>query len=53
MRILVGHEDQPAGSAMKITVPSHFAGPIPHAHDELDEAIYLRAHRRLQVMRQH
>jgi quercetin dioxygenase-like cupin family protein len=26
---------------MQITVPAHFAGPIPHAHDELDEAIYV------------
>ncbi len=51
MRILAGHEDQPAGSAAtEITIPSHFAGPLPPAHDELDEAIYLHAYRRLQVI---
>ena len=42
IRILAGHEDEPARfAAMQITVPAHFAGPIPHAHDEFDEAIYI------------
>ena len=26
---------------MELTVPPHFAGPIPHAHNEFDEAIYV------------
>jgi hypothetical protein len=25
---------------MEIIIPAHFAGPIPHAHDGFDEAIY-------------
>ncbi len=30
---------------MQLAVPAHFAGPIPHAHDAFDEAIYvLRGH---------
>src|SRR5215471_20978052 len=42
MSILAGHEGQPAGfAAMEITIPAHFAGPIPHAHDEFDEALYV------------
>jgi len=42
MHILAGHEGQPAGfAAMEITIPAHFAGPIPHAHDDFDEAIYV------------
>jgi quercetin dioxygenase-like cupin family protein len=42
MHILAGHGAQPPGfAAMEITVPAHFAGPIPHAHDEFDEAIYV------------
>lgn len=32
---------------MEITVPPHFAGPIPHAHDEFDEAIYVLSGRLL------
>ncbi len=49
MHILAGHEGQPAGfAAMEITVPPHFAGPLPHAHDEFDEGIYVLAGR-LQV----
>jgi hypothetical protein len=32
----------PAGfAAMQITIPAHVAGPIPHAHDAFDEAIYV------------
>ena len=34
---------------MELTVPRHFAGPIPHAHDEFDEAIYVLGGR-LQVL---
>ena len=26
---------------MEVTIPAHFAGPVPHAHDEFDEAIYV------------
>ena len=48
MHILVGHGDQPPGfAAMEITVPPHFAGPIPHAHDDFDEAIYVLSGRLL------
>lgn len=42
MHVLAGHEDTPAGfAAMELTVPPRFAGPIPHAHDSFDEAIYV------------
>jgi quercetin dioxygenase-like cupin family protein len=48
MHILAGHGDQPSGfAAMELTVPPHFAGPIPHAHDEFDEAIYVLSGRLL------
>jgi quercetin dioxygenase-like cupin family protein len=48
MHILAGHEGQPPGfAAMEITVPARFAGPIPHAHDEFDEAIYVLSGRLL------
>jgi uncharacterized RmlC-like cupin family protein len=47
MHVLVGHGGQPPGfAAMGITVPPHFAGPIRHAHDDLDEAIYVLSGRR-------
>lgn len=40
MHILAGQRGQPSGfAAMELTIPAHFAGPIPHAHDEFDEAI--------------
>jgi mannose-6-phosphate isomerase-like protein (cupin superfamily) len=40
--ILAGHGGLPPGfAAMELTIPGHFAGPIPHAHDEFDEAIYV------------
>lgn len=49
VHILAGHEDRPAGfAAMQLTVPAQFAGPIPHAHDDFDEAIYV-LHGRLLV----
>ena len=42
MHILAGHDNQPAGfAAMEITIPAGFAGPVPHAHDEFDEAIFV------------
>ena len=48
MHILAGHGGQPPGfAAMEITIPPHFAGPIPHAHDEFDEAIYVLSGRPL------
>src|SRR2546430_12370585 len=40
MPILAGQDGLPPGfAAMELTVPPRFAGPIPHAHDEFDEAI--------------
>ena len=40
MHILAGQDGLPPGfAAMELTVPPRFAGPIPHAHDEFDEAI--------------
>ena len=48
VHILAGHGGQPPGfAAMEITIPAHFAGPIPHAHDEFDEAIYVLSGRLL------
>ena len=50
MHILAGHGGQPPGfAAMELTVPPHFAGPLPHAHDEFDEAIYVLSGRLLVV----
>ena len=50
MHILAGHDSQPPGfAAMEITVPGRFAGPIPHAHDEFDEAIYVLSGRLLVI----
>jgi quercetin dioxygenase-like cupin family protein len=50
MHVLAGQDGQPAGfAAMEITVPAHFAGPIPHAHDAFDEAIYVLSGRLLVV----
>jgi quercetin dioxygenase-like cupin family protein len=40
--ILAGQDAQPAGfAAMEMSVPARFGGPIPHAHDEFDEALYV------------
>jgi mannose-6-phosphate isomerase-like protein (cupin superfamily) len=48
MNILAGNDGCPAGfAAMELTVPGRFAGPIPHAHDEFDEAIYVLSGRLL------
>lgn len=42
MHILAGDGDVPAGlAAMEIAIPPHFGGPLPHAHDTFDEAIYV------------
>jgi quercetin dioxygenase-like cupin family protein len=42
LHVLAGQDGQPEGfAAMEITIPAHFAGPIPHAHAEFDEAIYV------------
>ena len=42
MHVLAGQGGLPPGfAAMELTIPPHFAGPIPHAHDEFDEAIYV------------
>jgi mannose-6-phosphate isomerase-like protein (cupin superfamily) len=42
MYVLAGDDDQPAGfAAAEIAVPAGFAGPVPHAHDAFDEAIYV------------
>jgi quercetin dioxygenase-like cupin family protein len=50
MHILAGHNGQPdAFAAMEIAIPPNFAGPIPHAHDEFDEAIYVLSGRLLVV----
>ena len=39
VHVLAGQDGLPPGfAAMELTVPPHFAGPIPHAHDEFDEA---------------
>jgi hypothetical protein len=32
---------------MELAIPAHFAGPIPHAHDAFDEAIYVLSGRLL------
>jgi mannose-6-phosphate isomerase-like protein (cupin superfamily) len=50
MHILAGQDGLPRGfAAMEIIVPAHFAGPIPHAHDTFDEAIYVLSGRLLVV----
>lgn len=42
MYVLAGHEGQPQGfAAAQIAVPARFRGPIPHVHDEFDEALYV------------
>lgn len=42
LHVLAGEHGQPAGfAAMEIIIPAHFPGPIPHAHDQFDEGIYL------------
>jgi uncharacterized cupin superfamily protein len=42
MHVLAGDGDQPAGFAVaEIAIPAGFPGPVPHAHDAFDEAIYV------------
>jgi quercetin dioxygenase-like cupin family protein len=42
MHVLAGDNSQPDGfAAMEVTIPARFAGPIPHAHEGFDEAIYV------------
>ena len=42
VHVLAGDNGQPEGfAAMEITIPARFAGPIPHAHEGFDEAIYV------------
>ena len=42
VHVLAGQDSQPEGfAAMEIVIPAHFPGPIPHAHDGFDEAIYV------------
>ena len=48
VHIPAGDSGRSAGfAAMEITIPGHFAGPVPHAHDEFDEAIYVLSGRLL------
>ena len=50
VHIPAGDSGRSAGfAAMEITIPGHFAGPVPHAHDEFDEAIYVLGGRLLVV----
>jgi quercetin dioxygenase-like cupin family protein len=40
--VLAGQDGQPPGfAAVEMAIPARFGGPIPHAHDEFDEAIYV------------
>jgi mannose-6-phosphate isomerase-like protein (cupin superfamily) len=49
LHVLAGEHGQPAGFAtMEIIIRANFAGPIPHAHDQFDEGIYV-LHGRLLV----
>jgi mannose-6-phosphate isomerase-like protein (cupin superfamily) len=42
LHVLAGQDGTPAGfAAAELAIPPHFAGPIPHAHDQFDEAIYV------------
>lgn len=48
MHVLAGQDGQPPGfAAMEVTVPGHFAGPLPHVHDAFDEAFYVLSGRLL------
>ena len=50
VHVLAGQDGQPPGfAAMEMTIPAQFAGPIPHAHDEFDESIYVLSGRLLVV----
>jgi quercetin dioxygenase-like cupin family protein len=42
LHVLAGEHGQPPGFAtMEVVIPAHFAGPVPHAHDQFDEGIYV------------
>lgn len=42
LHVLAGAGDHPSGfAAAELTVAPHFRGPVPHAHDEFDEALYV------------
>jgi mannose-6-phosphate isomerase-like protein (cupin superfamily) len=42
IHVLAGDQGRPQGfAAMELAVPANFAGPLPHVHDEFDEAIYV------------
>ena len=41
--ILAGADGSGAYSAAELIIPAGFRGPIPHAHDTFDEAIYVVA----------
>jgi len=42
MFVLSGSDGEPTGLATaEISIPAGFRGPVPHAHDEFDEAIYV------------
>jgi len=42
LHVLAGDHDHPTGfAAMEVRIPPHFAGPVPHAHDQFDEGIYV------------
>lgn len=48
LQVLAGQDGTPAGfAAAELSVPPHFAGPVPHAHDQFDEAIYVLSGRLL------
>jgi len=42
MHVLAGEDAAPVGfAAAEVPIPPRFAGPVPHAHDAFDEAIYV------------
>jgi quercetin dioxygenase-like cupin family protein len=42
MHVLAGYAGEPEGfAAMEIAIPAGFSGPVPHVHDDFDEAIYV------------
>lgn len=50
MPVLAGSQADPLGfAAIEMTIPALFGGPIPHAHDGFDEAIYVLSGRLLVV----
>jgi mannose-6-phosphate isomerase-like protein (cupin superfamily) len=39
--VLAGADGHGPYSAAEMVIPAHFHGPIPHAHDTFDEALYV------------